>query len=213
MKTLNLQQLQEEKSGPIWVINNSFTLHPPGGDIYVTVVGPDNRPIPLAIELTWLPKDLTTLAPRKSILESSYFYRAITEGILLAITQEDAMALLSKKGADREQDRLKAAAEAVKQASRAKGISDTVTISGGSETGQTQMIDLTDVDENQREENITANFRAWVRSLNELDVEEAISRIKVRGNLTLEECYYLKRNTEHERIADVIGKKLTKLSG
>ncbi len=210
MKSLNLQQLHDG-SGPLWVLNNSAVLHPPGGDVYITVIGPDKRPIPIAIELTWLPKDLTTLVPRQSILESSYFYRAITEGIVLAITNEDAMAIMGKKGADREADRLKASAEAVKQATRAKGIAETVTICGGSETTQNQMIDMTDVSDHLDEGNISPNFKAWVKTLNGLDEDDAISRVKVRGSLSLEECYFLKNNIEHEKIAEVIGRKLKKL--
>lgn len=210
MKTLSLHDLQQEKTGPIWVINNSSEHFPPGGDVFVTVNGPDNRPIPISIEMTWLPKDITLLAPRKSILESSYFYKAVNEGILKVISPSDAEGIMKRKGADRETERLRAQTEAVKQATKAKGISDNVTISGGSEVEQNQMIDVTDVDQSF-EENVSANFRAWVKNLNGLDEEEAISRIKTRGHITLEECYYLKNNTEHEKIAEVVGRKLKKL--
>lgn len=98
MQTLSLHELQQEKTGPIWVINNSAEHFPPGGDVFVTVNGPDNRPIPISIELSWLPKDLTLLAPRKSILESSYFYKAINDGIVKVISAENAANIMKRKG-------------------------------------------------------------------------------------------------------------------
>ena len=211
MRTLTLQELQQTKTGPVWVLNSSTDMYPPGGDVFVTVNGPDNRPIPISIELTWLPKDLTLHAPRKSILESSYFYKAINEGILRIISEEDAQAILSKKGADREAERLRAQSEVVRQATRAKGISDTVTISGGSSLDDNQqIIDLTDVDQSF-DDSVSASFKAWTSALNQLEEDDAISKIKTRGNLSIEECYYLKSNTTHDKIAEVISRKLKKV--
>lgn len=206
MKALTLHEAQASKTGPLWVINSSPEIFPPGGDVFITVVGSDDRPVAINVELTWLPKDLSLYAPRKSVLESSFFYKAVNEGLLKIISDSDAKSILNKKGASSEQERLTAQYNAVKHASRAKGIAESVTISGGDQTAS-QMVDLSDVDV-RPEDNISANFKAWVNTTNGLDEEEAISRVKTRGTLTVEECHYLRSNTVHEKIAEVVGRKL-----
>lgn len=104
-KALNFRDLEEKKTGAIWVLNTSkgegrsevmFTVAKVNGRDHDTVV----------IPITWLPIDLTQQVTRKQLMESSDFRKGIVQGNLTLVADETAQTLHNSEGATEEAKRL-----------------------------------------------------------------------------------------------------------
>lgn len=226
---LSAQELIDQTTGPIYVLNNTEASIGQGGDVFVTV-NQNGQNRSLQVPLTWLPVEVTRMIPRKYIVDSSYFLEALGKGLLIAISAEDAQKILSQPAAAREQARLRSAEEAVKAAMSAKGISRNVRVTNSDnqdaddqptqkpkKAGQVlkagvNVASLDEVDEEPAGE-VSANFKAWVNKLNAMpDEDDAMNTLRLKSELSMDECQYLIDNCTHSRIANGLKRKLEKLN-
>lgn len=127
--SLTIQELIDQPSGPVYLINTAGDIVSGGGDVHISVPRKDGSVTSITVPKTWLPTEATALVPRKFLLESSNFMSSLSKGLVQAVTVEEATRLSNRPGADSERQRLKTVAEAVKIAAQAKGIGRNVTIS------------------------------------------------------------------------------------
>ena len=233
-KAIGINDLIEEGKGPIWVLNTTNNLYKTGADVFVTFNNNGQSSI-MQVSRTWLPIEVTARFPRKIVLESPYFTDALNKGMLQAISVADATKILAQPGAAREAARLRDLEEAVKEATAARGIGKNVMVSTGdldrdaelqsdyeksnqkfvvnaSKANGPDSINLGN-DEEEEEDPISANFKAWVIRLNEIsDEDEARNEVKLRGSMSLEEAEYLMKKIVHNNISSYIAKRLKKIN-
>lgn len=84
--------LAQDKSEPIWAINNAEELREGGGDVNIQVVvnGVSQR---IVIPRTWIPINLTDRIPRKYLEDSMNFSSAVGSRLIRIISNEHANAL------------------------------------------------------------------------------------------------------------------------
>lgn len=234
MKTLSINDVIEQEKGPIWVLNSSNEKYKTGADVFITFVN-NGRDSVMSIPRTWLPWELTRNYPRKVILESPYFVDALNKGMIKLITEDTARKILGQSGAEREQKRLDDIREAIEAATASKGIGKNVSIStgdldrdeelqrnfdksGGNKSfigaGTEDSPGTINFGEDEEIDPISPNFRAWVNKLNDMsEAEDALSEVKMRGNMSMEEAEFLMNNCIHEMISSGVAKRLKKLKG
>jgi len=232
--SLSVQDLIDQNSGPVYVLNNSERAVGQGGDVFVTI-NQNGQNRSLMVPLTWLPLEVTRRIPRKYLLDSSYFLDALAKGLLIAIPAEEAQAILSRPEAVREQARLDAAEESIKAAVASRGISRNVSVVNSSmdeqeaplqasrntqqpgkatvtaKKGSVSISNLMDEVEEAPVAEVSARFKAFVTKLNSMDESGAMAELRLRSELTEEECHYLIDNCEHERISKILKSKLQSL--
>lgn len=236
--SLSVQDLIDQPTGPLFVLNNSERAVGQGGDVFVTI-NQNGQNRSLMVPLTWLPLEVTRRIPRKYLLDSSYFLDALAKGLLIAIPAEEAQSILSRPEAAREQARLDAAEESIKAAVASRGISRNVSVVNSSteeqeaplqasrntaqpgraaaqaatKKGSVSISNLMDEVEEPPVAEVSARFVAFVTKLNGLDEAGAMAELRLRSELTEEECHYLIDNCQHERISKILKSKLQSLEG
>lgn len=78
-------------TSPLYVMNRTE----PRGRIAFNAMGELNQPIPVIIEPTFIPIDLTISVPRDTLLKSSVFRRMLSEGSLVVVDSNSAEEVLS----------------------------------------------------------------------------------------------------------------------
>lgn len=78
-------------TAPLYVMNRTE----PRGRIAFNAMGELNQPIPVIIEPTFIPVDLTTSVPRETLLTSSVFRRMLSEGSLVVVDSNSAESVLA----------------------------------------------------------------------------------------------------------------------
>lgn len=227
---IGINDLVEQEKGPIWVINTSNEKYQGGAEVYITI-GSDV----LVVPRTWLPFEMTKKLPRKSILESTYFVSAMSDGLIKAISKETALKLLAEPRASKEAKRLEEIEEAVKAATQARGIGKNVLITTGDEDRDAEYAkqsanaiaktvsesggnmkasgSFSLGDDEETADPISANFKAWVVKVNNIeDEDEAYSEVRNRGTMTMEEAEYLMKHVTHDVISSGIAKRMKKLA-
>lgn len=219
---ITLEEASSQKRGALYVLNTSHRRTESGGDVFISVaVGQQIRAV--RIPKTWVPINLTATLPRKNILESVFFMEAVTNNLVEIISETDARKMMGQPGFREEVARMKARDNAIREASQAKGISKNVTVSGGSDDDESaaesapkrKSLSVTaigrDVDE-EDDQQVSANFAAFVSSLRELSHVEAVNKIKNRGGeLDESEARYLVENLDpvkHSKIIRSVRKQL-----
>jgi hypothetical protein len=103
--SLSYLDLQNPKINRIWAINKTpaksrrqliFTVQKNNG------AGVDVVFIPT----TWIPIDLTGQVPKKSLLQSSDFLKAVSNGVIEILSESEAASLNKKEGATQERERI-----------------------------------------------------------------------------------------------------------
>lgn len=230
--SIGLNDLVEAEKGAIWLINTSSNIHQGGAEVYITINNGDQSSV-FVMPRTWLPVEITSRFPRKTIVGSSYFVSALADGLVTAVPEEYARSLLKGPKAEREQARLKSIEDAIREAGSARNIGKNVMISTGdaerdaeqasnqvgepSEKFIAKAKSMDGVDFSQDEEEvdpISANFKAWVIKLNQMGDDTAAieNELRMRGPMTLEEATYLLKNCDNEDIQAKLTKKLRRLA-
>lgn len=99
------QLLSQQPHENLWVLNTTS-----GEKRAMLVIGlsaKDGARESLRVPVTWLPLNLTEQHTRESILQSPNFRRALAQGAITAITEEQAMAEFSREGAEEERARVR----------------------------------------------------------------------------------------------------------
>jgi len=219
--TMTVQELVDQRKGPIWVLNTSHQAEAGlGGDVFVTIsVNNQNRP--MKVPRTWIPVELTKLFPRKFLLDSPNFLEALSKGLITAIPDEYARKLIADPGYKDEERRLAEIEAAIREASQIKGVGRNVTVSSGDApeeepTGVTSVkrknvsvVAIGADDEEDDKSTVSARFVGWVNKLNSMEDEKAArNEIRIRGELEEEEAHYLYENTIYPKIKRSLAKTL-----
>lgn len=130
---LSIQEMLADKNDhSVWVLNimeQSGVMH--GGSCYITVPRRQGNPIVVDVPRTWLAINLADKAPKRDILQSEGFMKAVSAGLLLPISTEQATAINSDPNAREEAARLRQVADVVKAAQASRGINRNVTLQVG----------------------------------------------------------------------------------
>ncbi len=223
VRTLSTQELIDSDHGAIYILNTTGNLGSVGrgGDVFVSVeVGKSART--LKIPRTWIPVEVTKTIPRKNLLESAYFLEAIGKGLITPIHTDDAKAMMNQSGYKDEIRRLEEFDASVREASKAKGISKSVTVSGGRDQEEDEpeaeeikrkkvsVVSLSrDEDDEDEKATVSVSFQAWVSKLNALDNEvTARNEIRTNGELEEEEAHYMLEYIKYPKIKAKLAKAL-----
>lgn len=221
LTSLSAQDLIDQERGAIWVLNTCDQVVDGGGDVQITVIV-HGQPRILRVPRTWLPIEATKAIPRKQILESAFFLEAISKGLIMAISTEDAEVLLGQEGSDDELNRLAEAESIIRQAIQTKGYGRNVTISGSSDELEEEdqpvkkafkaKIGRVDgkTEDSINLDDVSASFKAWVQKLNMAETSEAaMIEIRRRAQITPDEAQYLADNISHGAIASKLRQKIS----
>lgn len=227
LNALSAQELIDQERGAIWVINTCDQVVEGGGDVQITVIV-HGQPRILRVPRTWLPIEATKAIPRKQILESAFFLEAISKGLIMAISVEDAESLLGQEGSNAELSRLADAEHIIRQAIQTKGYGKNVTISGSSDELEEDdqpvkkalnsgKVKIGRVDGKSEDtislDDVSASFKAWVQKLNMAETSElAMVEIRRRSQITTDEAKYLADNISHGAIASKLRQKIASAS-
>lgn len=110
IKALSVNDIEsEQKYGPIWVINSTYTL-PKDKQQQIVITVPSiggRRDVTIIIPISWVPFNLTNFAPKEFILQSSEFRRAVSSArLLVLIDDKQAQEMLATPEAQQEVERL-----------------------------------------------------------------------------------------------------------
>lgn len=218
MNSIPLSQLDQENQGknkPIWGLNTLDTSELAQdliGEIIIAIpFDKGNGADILKMPQTWLPQELTKVITRKRLLGATQFRRAVNDGLISIISQEEAERLMRQSGANQEKERLLQAQRHVKTAGGPRTIAD----SGASIARADGLID-DDEDTNRNktyvikddktvaqlassgveddEPGIKPSFKMWAERLNLMaDDMEVKNAIKGRRKFIPEEMRFLQR--------------------
>lgn len=130
---ISITELDENAGGQLWVLNNAAnTKRKLRGKIFIGIPDVAGKTTDgLVIPHTWLPIDVATMVPRQQLLQSRQFRRALNDGLIKIISNDDAERLLMQQGADDEQDRLDRENDIVTEATKQRSIKAEMTVIGG----------------------------------------------------------------------------------
>jgi hypothetical protein len=220
MKYLSLSDLNKmgpKSMAPIWVINTADQSRlAAAGEIVIPIQQQNGQGDPDLVHIpqTWLPQEVTRIVPRKRLLNSTRFMRAINDGLISIISEEDAGRLLRQSGAKEETARLQALQKHVKDAGAARTIADSTAIIGRADGVEDDDEDDNDgrnktvvIDSNEKqsvaalaangledeEPGISSSFRMWADRLNLMKDVEVKNAIKSKASFKPRELAFLQR--------------------
>lgn len=105
MAQLRISDLEKSNTGPVWVTNTTKGAE---RSIIVLAVPKANGPgvDSVKVPVTFLPVDLTGQVPKRQLLASSDFRRAVTSGYLKLVEADEAEKTLEQPGAQNELRRI-----------------------------------------------------------------------------------------------------------
>lgn len=221
MKYLSLSDLNKmgpKSMAPIWVINTADQSRVgSAGEIVIPIQQQNGQGDPDLVHIpqTWLPQEVTRIVPRKRLLNSTRFMRAINDGLISIISEDDASRLLRQSGAKEETSRLQALQKHIKDAGAARTISDSSAIISRADGIVDDDEDDNDgrnttvvIDTNEKksvaelaangleddEPGISTQFRMWADRLNLMKDIEVKNAIKSKAKFSKAELGFLKRS-------------------
>lgn len=113
---MKISDLEKTPTGPVWVTN--VTEGADRSIIVLAVPRPNGTGVDsVKIPVTWIPIDLTGQVPKRQLMQSSDFRRAVTGGALMLMEEEAADKIRKEPGARAEITRLQAEERSVTSAS------------------------------------------------------------------------------------------------
>jgi hypothetical protein len=97
-----LAQLEKIQTSSVWIYNRT---NPKGIISFLSDSGAGSNDI-VTIPITWIPMDLTTQSPKKSLVNNAHFRRLVSGGVLELISEEDVMKVFSSPDAQEERVRV-----------------------------------------------------------------------------------------------------------
>ncbi len=117
IKTLTITEARRlDPLAPLWVLNNTVFHHDldsqdktdkQRANVVFSLRTAQGEVSTIPVFATWVPTCLSEVAPKDAILSSQAFMRAVNIGQLVIIDEASAEALLKKKGAREEMDRVR----------------------------------------------------------------------------------------------------------
>lgn len=207
----------QSKTTPIWVINTTHNVanvsqHGDAmGEVIIQMKDQHGRSVKpgLTIWKSWLPVCVSRVFPRRHLLSSIEFRRAVDSGLITPISEKSAKLLEATEGAAEEREHLRMEQEALRQAGAARGISGDATILTGDkdiDRGEAEVHDTREsIDDSSTAEifsgptedvapGISPNFNAWVQRLQEMPEMRALNAMKTRQKFTMAELNFIKAN-------------------
>lgn len=126
--SFTIQQLIDQKEGSIFLLNTADTVIEGGGDVHISVPGKDGNVQTVSVRKSWLPMEATAIVPRQALLDAPAFMDSLAKKAVRAISREEYDRLHARPSARAELARLQAVQDAVKEASRGRGIGRNVSI-------------------------------------------------------------------------------------
>lgn len=219
MKLLSIQHFENEGPkalGAIWGINTAMETLKVQGEVLLGIARPTSQgggKDELRVQQTWLPQELTKNIPRRRLLASTEFRRAVNGGLIGLISEEQAMKMLGQSGAREEQQRLEAVTAHIKKAGSARTIADSkadVSRADGSkddDEDDPSSTRTTIVDDSEKsvaelaangvedvEKGISPSFKMWVDRLSTGKDLAAKNEIKGRRSFSNAELGFMSRN-------------------
>lgn len=165
----------------------------PKGVVNISVDGANGgKEIVLTIPVTPIPIDVTTVAPKASILSSQNFRRMVTKGIIKLIKEEDALSALDNQEARAEERRIY---------NYQQNLDNVVDDLHRNHNGHP------DVGEDLR----TRKESLFVLNLVESDLDEGQASTMLAGNitnLTVDDLEYLVSNSKHAKVKTMAAEML-----
>jgi len=216
VQPMTVQDVSEGK-GPLFLLNTTYKVMAGGGDVFITVkVGDSSRT--LKVPHSWVPFEATAQMPRSALVESTYLLEAVSNGLVTPISKEDAERMKQQPGYQDEVRRLNQVENTIREASKAKGIGRNVTVTSGEQPDEevavpnqkkVSVVSLAGDDEVDSEATVSASFQAWVSKTNLMeDYSQVRNEVRLRGELTEAEAYFMMENTSHEKLRDALRRSL-----
>lgn len=225
MNYLSISDVEKQpQHTAIWAVNTApDSILEQTGEILLTIQklnGSGNDP--LRIPQTWLPQDLTAQVPRKQLLSSAEFRRAVQSQLIGLITEDNARKLLSQDGAKEENQKLLARKRLIKDVSAARAVTGEVTLISG-ESGDNddserhslaEDVIIAGEEKDEVAPGVSSNFSMWTDRLLGLSDIEAKNTLRSRKKFTTLELSYLStklRNTSLVNTFSMVNKSLQKI--
>lgn len=203
---ISISDLDENTGGKLWVLNNAHLRQKRKlrGKIFIGIPDAAGKTTDgLVIPYTWLPIDVNTMVPRQQLLQSRQFRRAVNDGLIKIISNEDAENLLRQSGAAEEQDRLDSEDDRVAEATAQRSIKAEMSVIGGDkdEDDDSDTVEVfgdeslakaakrgIEADEDGLQPSFRMQADRWVA---ESDMS-VLNAMRARGKFTTNELRYLK---------------------
>lgn len=196
-KYLTIQQaIEQDPKSPLYLLNiseESELTDYMAGDVYLSARS-DGDIIPIKVPKTWLPVEVTTMAPRDAILKSRFFMNAVNNGLVKIITREYAEELTGSEGADDERARMAAMDARMRAATSNRKVVP--------EKGKT--LDTSEAETTE----LPIQFRVKVTAMNEMSEKEAMVELRGMRRLSEDRARYMIENLTHKRIVAWLKDKL-----
>lgn len=202
---ISINELDENAGGHLWVLNNAAnTKRKLRGKIYIGIPDASGKTTDgLVIPHTWLPIDAAATVPRQQLLQSRQFRRALNDGLIKIISNEDAERLLMQPGVEEEQARLDREEDVVAEATRQRKITAEMTMIGGDneEEEDTDRVDIFGEESlaiaakrgiESDEDGLQPSFKMLADRWAEEGDMSVLNAMRARGTFTSAELRYMK---------------------
>lgn len=233
MRYLSINDLLRQgpkSTDSIWVLNTADqSLIGTAGEVVIAVAKASGRGDPDLIKIpqTWLPQEVTKIIPRKRLLQSSEFMKALNNNLVAIISEDDAAKLLRQIGSKEEQARLLAIQKHIRETGGARTVTDGMKAANGSIARADGLVDDEDEDDSGRnqttvtrgrdkdvsvavlaaegveddEPGISPQFKMWVDRLNTGTDIAARNAVKSKGSFKKLELGFLARELNKSFVA------------
>jgi hypothetical protein len=177
-KTLTVEDLRKQtENESIWVLNQTIDTKDKANIVFS--VQHDGAATNVVVLATWIPINLTEIAPRRSIINSTAFLKALRLNTIKLITSEEATHLLSLKGAKEEQERVNKANinQVANEADIGKSVGD--------------VAEIQSLEEIAAATNISASVISLCEVMDTGTGIEALNSVRNLGKLTKEEYLHI----------------------
>lgn len=109
VEVLSMAELEAKERGSLWVLNNTKVASPSGkdtGGLTMTITMGNGKNMPVRVPRTFVPIDLSTKVTRTALMDAPEFRDMLNKGMLVAISEESALALLEQPRYKRENDKV-----------------------------------------------------------------------------------------------------------
>jgi hypothetical protein len=211
INAISISELDENIGGSLWVLNDAQNMKRKNGQkgtirgkIFIGIPDVAGKTTDgLVIPQTWLPIDVNTMVPRQQLLQSRQFRRALNDGLIKIISEEDAQRILSTVGAEEEQERLDRENDIVLEATKQRKITAEMTLVGGNRDdddpdegvemfGEESLAEATKRGIEADEDGVQPSFKMLAdRWADEGDMS-VLNAMRARGKFTPAELRYMK---------------------
>lgn len=204
----------QPRTAPIWVINTShnksYGAHGENmGEVLIQVKDQHGKVLKPALKVwkSWLPVCVTNAYPRRMLLDSYEFRRAVNDGLITLITEKTARMLEEQEDAAEERQHLAKEEEALRTAWAAQSMTGEAYVASGDKDDDRQSINESGAEvfggeDKETVPGISANFQAWVERMGTLTEARAMNLLRTREKFTTAELKYLIKSTTHAKVKE-----------